>query len=311
MFNSPTLYTGAAALSLALLTACGGKPTIPDAPDAAVEAIASELAAGNGGILWEAMPASYQADVNGIVQLAGAQVDAELYNKGFSLLGRVAEVADKQKSFLLNTQIGGGSVPAEQKAKLEAAWPSIIGFVQTIVTSPVSSVEGLQAFDGQSFFDGTVSSLIQYSEDLSTMGGEELPLSAYSDLAVKIVTSTDSSATLEMTAPDGHVETEDFTKVENRWVPAEIAASWQTSIADARAQLNAIDPAEVAQKKPQIMGVITMLEGVLMQIEGAETQEQFDQALQGAMMPIMGLMMMQQGMGGSQAAPAMPTPSAP
>ena len=53
------------------------------------------------------------------------------------------------------------------------------------------------------------------------------------------------------------------------------------------------------------MGVITMFEGILTQIEAAETQEQFDQALQGAMMPIMGLMMMQGGMGGGSE-PAMP-----
>jgi hypothetical protein len=308
MFNASNLLTTSATLSLVLLSACGGKPAIPDEPDAAIETIASELAAGNGGILWQAMPASYQIDVNEVVQLAGNKVDPELYNKGFSLLGRVAEVADKQKSFLLNTQLGGGSVPAEQKAKLEAAWPSIVGFVQTIAASPVASVEGLQAFDGQAFFASTVSSLIQYSEDLSTIGGDALPLSAYRDLAVKVVTSSETSATLEMTAPDGSVETEDFTKIENRWVPAEMAATWQTSIADARSQLNAIDPAEVAQQKPQLMGVITMLEGVLTQIESAETQEQFDQALQGAMMPIMGLMMMQQGLGGAQGAPATSAP---
>jgi len=48
-----------------------------------------------------------------------------------------------------------------------------------------------------------------------------------------------------------------------------------------------------------------MFEGILTQIEAAETQEQFDQALQGAMMPIMGLMMMQGGMGGGSE-PAMP-----
>ena len=48
-----------------------------------------------------------------------------------------------------------------------------------------------------------------------------------------------------------------------------------------------------------------MVEGVLTQIEAAETQEQFDQALQGAMMPLMGIMMMGQGMG-APAAPVTP-----
>jgi len=63
----------------------------------------------------------------------------------------------------------------------------------------------------------------------------------------------------------------------------------------------------MAAQKPQIMGVLTMIDGVLTQIAAAETQEQFDQSLKGAMMPIMGLIMMGQGMG----APAAPVPAAP
>ena len=59
------------------------------------------------------------------------------------------------------------------------------------------------------------------------------------------------------------------------------------------------------------MGVLTMIDGVLAQIAAAETQEQFDQSLKGAMMPIMGMMMMGQGMGGGWCAPAAPMPEAP
>ncbi len=317
-FVSKVLLPGAAACAL-FFTACADKAesgetskqevSIPEAPDAAIELIATELADGNGGILWKAMPSSYQTDVNSIAQLAGAKIDAEIYNKSFGLVGRLAEVADKQKEFILNTQLGGPQ-PEEQIAKVEAAWPSIIGFVQTIAQSSIASTEGLQSFDGQVFCEQTISALVAYAKDLSALSDETNPLEFGS---VKLLESTDLTALLEMTSPDGTVETEEFTKVENRWVPTEMATDWATSIADAKAQLEAISPEEIAQKKPQIMGVITMIEGVLTQIESAETQEQFDQALQGAMMPLMGLMMMQQGMGGgAPAAPAMPaSPVAP
>jgi hypothetical protein len=284
--------------------------TIPSDPAAAMETIAKELAAGNGGILWKAMPASYQADVNALANLAGTKVDSEIYNKSFSLIGRLAEVADKQKEFILNTELGGAQ-PAEQIAKMDAAWPSIMGFVNSIANSSIASTAGLQSFDGQKFCDTTVSELIKFSEGMSDISGEEIPLSAYSGVSVKALESTETTATLEMTGPEGDIETEDFVKVQERWVPAEMASEWTTSMADAKAQLEAIDPVEMAQRKPQIMGIITMLEGVLTQIEAAETQEQFDQALQGAMMPIMGLMLMQGGGMGAPtapAAPAMPMP---
>ncbi len=317
------IFSGAA-LSALFLSGCGGGgsdapeeaagPVIPDEPAAAIETIAKELAAGNGGILWEAMPVSYQSDVNKIAQLAGSKVDAEIYDKAFGLVGRVIEVADKQKEFIFNTQLGGPQ-PEEEVAKMRAAWPSIVGFLQTLTSSSLASTAGLQAFDGKAFCEKTVSELIKYAEDISTISGEELPLSAYNDVVIKALESTETSATLEMTAPDGSVETEDFTKVGNRWVPAEMAGEWPTSIANATEQLTAMDPAQIAQNKPQIMGVITMIDGVLMQIEAAETQEQFDQALQGAMMPLMGLMMMQQGMAAPPPAPEMPAapelPAAP
>jgi hypothetical protein len=311
MTVTPKLLLPLAALSAIVFTACGGSEEtssevkIPDAPDAAIQTIGKELLDGNGGILWQAMPASYQADVNAIAQLAGSKVDPELYDKSFGLIGRIAEVADKQKEFILNTKLGGPQ-PAEQIAKVEAAWPSIIGFVQTIANSSIASSGGLQSFDGLAFCTDTVSPLVQYSKDLSALSEEENPFDTIDFGAVKLLESTDSTAVLEMTSPDGTVESEEFMKVENRWVPTEMATQWGTNMADAKAQLEAITPEQMAQNKPQIMGVVTMLEGVLIQIEAAETQEQFDQALQGAMMPIMGLMMMQGGMGGGQSAPAMP-----
>ena len=86
-------------------------------------------------------------------------------------------------------------------------------------------------------------------------------------------------------------------------MPSEMASDWAAKIAEATAELEATSMQDIAANKPQMMGVLTMIDGVLAQIAAAETQEQFDQSLKGAMMPLMGLMMMGQGMGGS-AAPA-------
>ena len=300
MKNTSRLFALGTLASLLLLTACGGgedaadmEVTIPDAPGAAIETIGKELEKGNGGILWQAMPASYQADLTAVAQLAGAKVDAELYNKGFAMVGRLAAVADKQKEFILNSNLGGPR-PPEQIASIEAAWPSIIGFVETVAQSPIASAEGLQSFDGKEFSETTISSLIGYSEDLAALSGEPDPLQFGS---VEVIESTETTAQLELKTPDGAVAAENFTKVEGRWVPTEMASGWSASMAQAKAQLESLTAEDMAKNKPQILGVLTMLDGILTQIEAAETQAQFDQSLQGAMMPLMGLFMMQQGMG--------------
>ena len=289
-------------------TACGAgisstTVTISDEPSAAMQTIADEVTAGNCGILWHAMPTSYQTDINAIAQLAGSKVDPEIYDKSFGLVSRFAEVADKQKLFILNTKLGG-ELAAEQMAEIEAGWPSIIGFIHTIVTSSISNSAGLRAFDGQVFFEQTLPALFKYSNDLAAISNEENPFGSLEFGSMKTVESTDTTAVLEITFTKGGVETKCLTKIENRWVPTEIAIIWSTEIGDAKKQLEAISYEEMAKNKPQIMGMITMLDGILTQLNTAETQEQFDQALQGAMIPI-GLLMMQ-SMGEGIGAPEIP-----
>ena len=308
MFITHKTFFPYAAVVALFFTACGAgisstTVTIPDEPSTAMQTIADEVIAGNYSILWHAMPTSYQTDINAIARLAGSIVDPEIYDKSFGLFGRFAEVADKQKLFILNTSLVGEQ-PAEQIAEIEAAWPSIIGFVQTIVTSSISSSAGLRAFDGQVFSEETLPELFKYSNDLAAISNEENPFGILQFGSLKTVESTDTTAVLEITFASGDVKAVDFTKVENRWVPAEIAINWSTEMAAAKKQLQAISSEEIAKNKPQLMGMITMLDGILTQLNTTKTQEQFDQVLQGAMIPI-GLLVMQ-SMGEGIGAPAKP-----
>ncbi len=283
-------------------------------PDQAIQTVIHSLGAGEGVVLWQAMPGSYQNDVTEIVQLAGGKLDAEIYDQAFAVFGKTMSVADKQKEFIFSTNLAG-PMAEEDVEKLRAAWPSVTNLVDTLTSSPISSTEGLRSFDGEAFFSETVSSVIADMETLAQLNPEteDLPISAYKEAEVILLESTETTANLQINLPDGSSEEEMFVKVEERWVPQEMSLEWPASVAEARSQLEAIDPGQIAQQKPQIMSVFAMLDGVLAQIDAAETQEQFDQALQGAMMPIMGLMMMGQGMGGGMGpGPQMPpTPPMP
>jgi hypothetical protein len=273
--------------------------SLSGSPDQAIQTVIHALGDGEGAILWQAMPSSYQSDVTEIVQLAGNKLDAEVYDKVFAVLGKTMSVADKQKEFIFNTNLAG-PMAEENAEKLREAWPSVKSLISTLTSSPISSTDGLRSFDGEAFFGETVSSVIADMETLAELNPEteDLPISAYKEAEVLLLESTETTANLQVNLPGGNSEEQMFVKVEERWVPQEMSTDWPTSVADARTQLEAIDPEQIAQQKPQIMSVFAMLDGVLTQIEAAETQEQFDQALQGAMMPIMGLMMMGQGVGG-------------
>lgn len=324
MNKSPLKFITLALITGALFfTACGKKSEdaeeaaaseaieIPEAPDAAIKYVFDGVAQADGAVLWQAMPASYQKDVNSIAQLAGTKLDAEIYDKTFAMVDRIASVLNKQKEFVFNSKLGGESKNEEELAQMREAWPSVMDLVDTITSSSLSTAAGLESFEGEAFFKGTVSALLSNFDALAKLQpeGEQMFLSDLGDTDIKVMESADRSASLEITVPGEEPEVKSVVKVEGRWIPLEMAEAWEAQTAEARTKLEAIDPEKMAKQKPQILGVFAMIEGILTQIEAAETQEQFDQALQGAMMPIMGLLMMGQGMGGG--APAMPPGSAP
>lgn len=290
-------------LSAIILTACDKQstdaPVLPDAPDAAIQAVITEFAKGNGGILWAAMPLSYQGDVTGLAKLAGTKVDPEVYDTCFALLARLADVADQQKAFILNSSFLADAT-AEKLEQIDAALPALVGLVKTIATCDLASSAGLQNFDGQNFCNTTVSKLAQYSESLAQLAGEAPPLSDFLNTQVTVVAADELQATLSAVVPGQAPVEHVFTKVEERWVPVEMANQWAAGITESTANLEAMSADQMAAQKPQIMGVLTMVDGVLTQIAAAETQEQFDQSLKGAMMPLMGMMMMGQSFGSGE-----------
>jgi hypothetical protein len=325
---STSKYFAAAgfAVSTLILTACAdttepshavgevSQANYPASPDAAMKYIADELAGGNGGVLWDAMPATYRSDVAQLVQLAGAKIDGELYDQVFNIVGRIGELIGSKQEFLLNSELGASSDP-EQRQMMEQALPVLATFLETITSSSIATSAGLKSFDGQVFFDTTVSGLLENIEALSSLQGEnsEFTLSDFEDLVFSVVDSDETTATLRATVPGEEPIEESYVKIEDRWVPTALSAQWSETIATAMAELEAITAEQLLANKPQAQMILGMVEGVLHQLEGAATQQQFDQALQGAMMPLMGLMMMGQGMGAPEVPPSAPsfTPTLP
>ena len=258
----------------------------PDEPVLALELITRELAEGNGGIIWDAMPASYQSDINSVAHLLAEKVDAELYNKIFYLIRRIIDVANKQEKFIFNTNFGD-KISEENLVKVEAAWSPIIGLTKCLSRSSIANAEGLKSFDGQSFFGSTVSSLIRYTTDIVLSSGGKKPFE-YS--SIDLLESNNKRTILGLTSASGTVQRMEFTNLQGRWIPTNISSEWVKTMAEFKRKLEAINPEELAKNKPRLIALIAMLEGVLKQMDMAETQVQFDLSLQRAVLPLVGLL---------------------
>ena len=218
-------------------------------------------------------------------------------------MNKLTQVATDKQDFILNTNIAGEAKSVEEKAEMEAAWPAAISFLNTLNSSQIASLEGLRSFDGQTFCGTTVSELLFQLDALAALSGDEFRLADLSKMAVNIVESTEDTATLEVSIPGEEPDIATYTKVDGRWLAKDLASGWADGVALAKANLLELTPEVVAQNKPQMLMAYGMVDGILTNLQNAQTQEEFDQALQGAMMPLMGLMMM----GGSMNLTA-PTP---
>ena len=88
-------------ISLVVLTflgSCGsgGLPDVPDDAKGTAEAIIHNLVENKPGILWSAMPASYQKDINDIIQKEGSPDDIlKIYgNNDKCILSRCRSVSE-------------------------------------------------------------------------------------------------------------------------------------------------------------------------------------------------------------------------
>ena len=279
-----------------LLSACSKKANdaegaIPDSPDAAVQTIISEFAKGNGKIIWSALPTSYQSDVNDLMHLVGSKTEKEVYDKSFSLFARLADIIEQQKAFIANSELIKKG-PGEEPAQVEAKLPALAGFMKTIATSELSSTEGLRDFNGEVFFDTTVSECIEYLDALGQLSVDGVKLEDYTNTVVSVIDSEGQQATLLIAVPGQEAQKVVFTKVENRWVPAEMESDWAMNFEKMTAALKAKSSEQTEAQKTQVMGALTIIEGILTKIETAKTQEQFDESLKSAVLPAMSIFMM-------------------
>jgi hypothetical protein len=255
---------------------------IPDTPDGMVLAVANALADGNPRGVWDAMPASYQTDLNDLVHQASGMTDPVAWDKGFAIASRLTGVLRDKKEFVF----GNPMVAMNPKVgEIEPAWDGIVSLLTTVTESDLAQLDNLKTLDVGDFLGTTgvrfiadIESLAKLAPSNISMGND---LEALRSMTATVLNTTDGVAELEVKIPAVTNFTEKFVQVEGRWVPQEIATDWEKQMKIARGDIEKATKAK-QQTSMQAMAMMGMVEGVLATFENANSQVEFDQALQGA-----------------------------
>lgn len=283
-------------------------------PDATIDAFKQAIADDDLAKIWSLVPSSYQSDINGLVHQYADTMDAEIYKQSMDFSKKLAKVLREKKEFVLASPMmqqatqGGQVSPAE----LSAQWDAFVGMLETIVNSELGDLDKLKAVDTGELLAGTGEKVLGQFASISE---NLIPGDPYQNefkskaqtITAKLISVEGDTATIEYSATGLPATEKQMTRVDGRWVPAEMAEDWDQTIAMAKQGIAAM-PEQLENSKPQLLGMLGMLNGIVSQLDAAETQEEFDQAMNQAMLPIMG--MMGGLMGGGAAPPPERTDSA-
>jgi len=297
--------TAFAVIAFAALIACSGSGSagqgIPDTPDGTVTYVANQLAAGNPGVVWDALPASYQQDINEITREFAGKMDPEVWAKTFAVVRKAAVVLQDKKDLFMGSQMM--QMAQDNQDEIAQNWDVVTTAMSTFAGSELSDLENLKSMDWGKFLNTTGAQMMEIakkaSADTEENAYENEFVAKVKGMKTEVVESSGDTAKLKITAPEEEAEEVELTRVEGRWVPSELAEDWDENMKEARESLAEMTPEQMAQQKMQIMMGVGMAEAFVDQIAQAQTSEQLDQMLQGLMGNLMGGMMG----GGAQTAP--------
>ncbi|HOC43847.1 MAG TPA: hypothetical protein PKJ99_12600 [Thermoanaerobaculales bacterium] len=263
---------------------------IPDTPDGTARTVAAALADRHPEVLWQALPPTYQRDITELTHAFAGRMDPAVWQAAFGLGRRLVGILHDKKAIILSSSIVQST--GEQRQRIEDGWDSVIGVLDSFVSSDVSRLETLKTVDWERYLATTGRELMNLAAETSKARGDDAFEREFAarlrQTTVEVVSRDGDQATLRMTAPGEEPEELPLTRVEGRWVPSEMAADWNEKVAAAKQKLASLTDEEVAQGSAQAMAVIGMVDGLLTQLESVETSEQLEQAIQGMLGPLLG-----------------------
>ena len=242
----------------------------PATPEGAVSSMVGAVVDGRVGDAYKSLPASYKKDVEEVVKAFGNKMDADIWNETQALFaelgGLVAAKADLIAEALADEEDTAADKKERMSGHLKKAAPML-----TKLGSELSLDMFKSGNVGKILESSGISGIAASLGDVAT------------DKIKKSVSESDDGSVLAVLADEDGEETEiKFIKVEDAWVPEELAEGWKEGVAEALKSINEMefDP----KTKEQFLGMSSMFKAAIQQAKDADTEEELGQAF---MMPIM------------------------
>jgi len=259
---------------------------LPATPDGTIKAVSTAMGEGKFEVIWQALPASYQADIKKLLSEFAAKMDADVWTQGSKVAGKVTKLLTDKADFIVGNKMIAQQLQAKAVKPEDAkAYITGVGGALTDLQTSMATLPDVEKLDIEKLL-ANLGPRAKELNDISARLGVVAPGQNMTDLAkveAKLISSASDTASVELTKPDGTKETLELKRVEGKWVPKEMADQWASKIGEAQKALAGmqIKPEE----KQQAMMATGMASGFLDTFLNAKTQQEFDAAVN-ALIPL-------------------------
>ncbi|MBL9082465.1 MAG: hypothetical protein JNK76_11695 [Planctomycetales bacterium] len=259
-----------------------------DAPEAAVKGMIDAATAGDATVAWNILTAKQQADVKAVVQELAGKVDPEVWQRGFGIVDRLAQIAKTKKDYILGSSVLPQMKP-EEKEELARNWQHLVDVLEALATTDIKTVDGLKNTDPGKFLATTGTKVLTGVEKV--IEGASPTVSAdwksMKTAKVSLVSREGDTATIKIETEGTPPKEAKVKRVDGKWQPLDMVDAWDGGIAGAKKGL--AGAAMTPEQKQQALAGIAVFEGMLDKIIAANDQKAFDEAIAplAAMAPMM------------------------
>ena len=213
--------------------------------------------------VFDFLPPSHQAEVEQLLQTFADKMDPELWSELFQLLNKSANLLKSKKELILSLD---GVKKLPQIDAIKPFWEGITNGLRDAATSDIADLKQLKRANTRQLL----------AAGSRLLAGMQLP--SFADIEVTTVQATDEQATLSYRdAKNAAAKQVEFVRVEGKWLPQSIATGWPVAMADAKARLAEL-PSQLAILKPEALRQMSSIAGMLDQLQGAKTKDEFSAA---------------------------------
>jgi SLA1 homology domain 1, SHD1 len=245
-------------------------------------------------VVWDALPASYQKDVQEIVGLALQKIDPSMIQPVMQVRNNVLQILRSKKEFILNNNMVKMAMP--DPAVVSKVYDPAVDLIDAYLSKELVEVSKARSSELRTLLESYTSNISKKAAAVEAAIPPESQIaksynaSNWKNFTYKVESTAADAAVLTMEVPGQPTQIIELTKVEGRWVPADMAKDWDKNMAEAKGELEKLTPEKMLEIKQGMQVPLGMVNGILGTLLAANDQASFDQAVGGilGMLPMMG-----------------------